>query len=84
MPPRTEWRWKEDGSYISGPKDPDYWKKYFNEKLRDSKFDCIYCGKKQIVKYHKTRHEKTKKCMKAQSLLNKPLYNENCVYSEFD
>jgi len=44
-------------------RNPDYFKKYYENNLKDSYFYC-YCCKKEYLTTHKSRHTKTKKHMK--------------------
>ena len=57
------WRRNPDGSYNKCPNDPDYFKKYYKEKLKQP-IECSLCGKKLADKTNLSRHQKTKTCIK--------------------
>ena len=59
------------------PKDPLYFKKYYQEKLRGVKHHCEICNK-DIAKDKKARHANTRVHIRK---LNEKLYS---TYSEFD
>jgi hypothetical protein len=66
-------RHKEDGTYDNRPNDPDYFRKYYQERtLRD--IPCPNCGCNIKDATHKARHMRTKKCMSFNKtiLLNDP------------
>ena len=60
------WRRNPDGSYNKCPNDPDYFKKYYKEKLKHP-IECSLCGKKLADKTNLSRHQKTKLCIKHRS-----------------
>ena len=67
---RALWRTteNEDGTtkYNSKPNDPDYFKKYWNEKRRDVESNVITCERcqKKFTYGHLTRHLKSTYCIK--------------------
>ena len=67
---RAPWRTtvNEDGTikYNDKPNDPDYQKKYWLEKRKelDSTIIVCQCCGRNIALGHKTRHQKTKYCIK--------------------
>ena len=70
---RAPWRTitLEDGTtkYNSKPNDPEYFKKYYDEKRKfhdATQLTCEYCNK-CFSRVHKARHEKSKYCIKARS-----------------
>ena len=74
---RAPWRTieNEDGTtkYNSKPNDPDYFKKYWNEKRRDVESNVIICERcqKKFTQGHLTRHLKSTYCIKR--------YNEQVI-----
>ena len=65
-------RHRADGTYDSRPNDPDYFRKYYQERtLRD--IPCPNCGCNIKDATRKARHMRTKKCMNFnKALLNDP------------
>lgn len=63
---KTSLRIMPDGSYNKKPLDPDYYKKYFDDKLRGVKIECPKCGI-TVGKGKIARHYSTKICMKGQA-----------------
>ena len=59
-PVTAPWRHKEDGTYDNNPCDPEYFKKYYHDKIK-CKITCDICGRlvgQQKIK----RHQQTKVC----------------------
>jgi hypothetical protein len=72
----TNSKWRHEGDkYNYKPLDPDYFKKYYQEKIKGVKTNCQYCDC-IITKENLIRHNKTKKCIKAQQLINENLNND--------
>ena len=57
-------RWKEDGTYDKKPLDPQYFKKYYETKLKQS-YQCPVCQKVISSKSNLSKHQQTSKCKKA-------------------
>ena len=66
-----------NGKKSTTPKDPLYFKKYYQEKLKGVKHHCDICNK-DIAKDKKARHANTRIHMRK---LKEHLYS---TYSEFD
>ena len=69
--PKTDasWRRRPDGKYDNRPKDPDYFKKYYNEHYKDLKTTCEFC-KNELNVRNIDRHRKTSKiCLKIRAVL---------------
>ena len=58
----TSWRRKSDGTYDNRPSDPDYFKKYYERKVKQP-VQCKYCGTMMSDKSNLSKHYKTKKCI---------------------
>jgi len=58
---KTSARIMPNGKYNKNPLDPDYYKKYFAEKLKGVKIECPRCGI-SIGKCKIARHYTTKLC----------------------
>ena len=67
------------------PKDPLYFQKYYQEKLRGVSLFCQICNK-YVAKDKKARHAKTKKHIKNNEEKERQIEKENhiYIYSEFD
>ena len=66
------------------PKDPLYFQKYYQEKLKGVKLFCNICNK-YISKDKKARHANTKKHIKNNEEKERQIEREKLyVYSEFD
>ena len=57
-------RWNKDGSYNSKPLDPQYFKKYYETKLKQP-YKCPVCHKVISSKSNLSKHQQTEKCKKA-------------------
>ena len=58
---RAPEKYKEDGTYYTGPKDPKhYFNNYYHTKLATEE-QCRYCNE-SIRKSYMNKHQKTKKC----------------------
>ena len=64
--PKHTSRWKTNGTYDTKPLDPDYFKKYYQSKLK-TPFTCPDCGKTIANKTNLSKHRNTKKCRNSQT-----------------
>ena len=67
-PTNASWRYRPDGKYDNGPKDPDYYNKYLKTYKADN-IKCEFC-KSELVRRNIPRHLKTNKsCLKLRAAL---------------
>ena len=64
--PKKTSRWNTDGTYDNKPLDPDYFKKYYQNKLK-TPFTCPDCGTTISSKANLSKHRNTKKCRNSSS-----------------
>jgi len=67
--PTTSWRVRDDGTYDNRPSDPDYFKTYYQRKVKQP-VECKYCGMMISGKANLSKHSKTKRCMGNRSSKN--------------
>ena len=60
--PTTSWRVRDDGTYDNRPNDPDYFKTYYQRKVKQP-VGRKYCGMMICDISDLNRHSKTKRCM---------------------
>lgn len=61
--PRKHTRWNPNEAYDTKPLDPDYFKKYYQNKLK-TPFTCPDCGKTISNKTNLSKHQKVQKLSK--------------------
>lgn len=64
--PKRQSRWKDNGLYDTKPLDPDYFKKYYQNKFK-TPFTCPDCGTTITNKSNLSKHRGTKKCRNSQN-----------------
>ena len=64
--PTKKSRWRDDGTYDNRPLDPDYFKRYYQNKLK-TPMTCPDCGKTIANKSNMSKHRNTKKCRSSQT-----------------
>ena len=62
--PNRPSRWRDDGTYDKKPLDPNYFKKYYQNHLKQP-FTCPDCGKTISSKSNLSKHQQTAKCRNA-------------------
>ena len=67
--PTTSWRFRDDGTYDNSPNDPDYFKTYYQARVKQP-VECKYCGMMISDKSNSSKHSKTKRCMGNRSSKN--------------
>ena len=60
--PTANTRWRPDGTYDKRPLDEDYFKTYYQKKLKIP-FKCPDCGRTISSKYNLSKHRQTNACM---------------------
>ena len=65
--PNHKSRWKDNGTYANKPLDPDYFKKYYINKLK-TPFTCPDCGTTISSKANLSKHRNTRKCRNSHNL----------------
>ena len=81
----AEWRYKENGKYITGGyKDRDYHMKYHRDYWREHVrvgWTCPYCNSNHVSNEHKKKHWATNRCRKIQEqkgiLITETIINES-------
>jgi hypothetical protein len=61
-PTPTSTRWKADGTYNKKPLDPNYFTKYYQQKLT-TPFTCPDCGRTITSKSNLSKHRQTNRCI---------------------
>ena len=67
--PTTSWRVRDDRTYDNRPNDPDYFKTYYQRRVKQP-VECKYCGMMISDKSNLSKHSKTKRCMGNRSSKN--------------
>ena len=60
-PTQTNTRWQPDGTYNKKPLDPNYFSKYYHQKLK-TPFTCPDCGRTISSKSNYSKHRDTEIC----------------------
>ena len=68
--PKNPDRHKVDGTYDAKPLDPDYFKRYYQEKTKNKNINCPKCECLVNDSSHMSRHQKTKKCRAKACFIN--------------
>ena len=62
QPTTTPTRWQPNGTYNKKPLDPNYFNKYYHNKLA-TPFKCPDCGRTISSKSNLSKHRQTKICI---------------------
>ena len=62
------WRHNADGSYNNKPNDPEYFKKYYQEKIKGKPHTCEFCLSVLSQPSKLPRHLRSAKCLRARGL----------------
>ena len=65
LPTTRTGRWKPDGTYNKKPLDPEYFTKYYHNKL-STPFKCPDCGRTISSKSNLSKHRQTHICRRNQ------------------
>ncbi len=69
---RAQWRHNPDGTYNNKPIDKEYFKRYYDEKLKDVKVLCDQCGF-MCSKTKYRRHQRSAKCLQIKAFVENKL-----------
>ena len=56
-----------DGTYKNKPSDPNYFRNYYQEKLKAKKITCLFC-RREVMLCKMDRHLSSKYCRELQTL----------------
>ena len=81
--PTTSWRVRDDRTYDNRPNDPDYFKTYYQRRVKQP-VECKYCGMMISDKSNLSKHSKTKRCMGNRSSKNAIIIKIWMIINQFD
>jgi len=68
--PESRKVFEEKGKYDNHTLDPDYFKKYYIEKIQGNKKPCPKCGTGMFVSVSMAKHMKSKKCQAISEIID--------------
>ena len=81
--PTTSWRVRDDRTYDNRPNDPDYFKTYYQRRVKQP-VECKCCGMMISDKSNLSKHSNIKRCMGNRSSKNAIIMKIWMIINQFD